>query len=438
MPISSDPAILVDGLGKCYRIGRVEGAGRYAYRSFREEVVRGMRTMGRRDSGPASRMFWALRDVSFQVEKGERVGIIGRNGAGKSTLLKVLSRITPPTTGRGVVRGRLVSLLEVGTGFHPELTGRENIHLCGAILGMRRKEIKARIDQIVEFSGVERFLDTPVKRFSSGMYLRLAFSVAAHVDPEILLVDEVLAVGDADFQKKCLGRMEEIGSSGRTVLFVSHAMPAVLRLCDRVILLDGGRVVADGAADEVVREYMSSDIGSSASRRWLTPEDAPGDDVVRLKSVSVKLPDGRSSEVVDIRSSIQIEVQYWQLSDDPRLRPSAQLHFTNDDGVLLFISRDAINLDWGQIPRRKGTVTATCSIPGNFLAEGQIFVLAAVASINPTVAHAIEPDAVSFQVVDRSEGDGVRGEWVGHYPGVVRPTMDWSVGFSPHSLVEDS
>ena len=426
MQTSSDTAIALEGLGKRYRIGRTQGKGRYSYRSLRNDIVQGIRSIPRRKDD-SDEMFWALRDISFQVGYGESVGIIGRNGAGKSTLLKVLSRITPPTMGRGEIRGRVGSLLEVGTGFHPELTGRDNIYLSGAILGMRRMELKGKIDEIVSFSGVERFLDTPVKRYSSGMYLRLAFAVAAHLEPEILLVDEVLAVGDADFQNKCLGRMKDIGASGRTVIFVSHSMSAVFRLCDRVILLDSGRLVADGDAHEVIRAYMDTGLGSSAERRWDEREEAPGDDVARLKCVTIRTEGGMVSETVDIRQWVDIEIQYWHLSADPHVRPSAQVHITNEDGVLLFISRDVGDLTWSQTPRQPGLISATCRIPGNFLAEGRLFVLAAVASINPTVAHAVEPDAVSFQVVDRSEGDGVRGEWVGPYPGVIRPALVWTV-----------
>ena len=237
--MSSEIAIRADGIGKRYRLGATQGVARY--RSLREDVA-GL--VSRRTGGArrAAKEFWALRDVSFEIRAGETVGIIGRNGAGKSTMLKILARITPPTTGRGVTNGRVGSLLEVGTGFHPELTGRENVMLSAAVMGMRRSEVLSRFDEIVEFSGLSAFLDTPVKRYSSGMYMRLAFSVAAHLEPEILLVDEVLAVGDAEFQKKCLGRMEELGGTGRTVLFVSHSMPSVLRLCPRVILLDGGHV----------------------------------------------------------------------------------------------------------------------------------------------------------------------------------------------------
>src|SRR4051794_19126662 len=258
--MSSDLAIRVENLGKRYRIGATQGIGRY--RSLREDLSELASRRGRKQER-AKRDFWALRDVSFEVEAGETVGIIGRNGAGKSTMLKILARITPPTEGRGEIYGRVGSLLEVGTGFHPELTGRENIMLSAAIMGMSRLEAQKRFDEIVEFADLAKFLETPVKRYSTGMYMRLAFSVAAHLEPEILLVDEVLAVGDAEFQKKCLGRMEELGGSGRTVMFVSHSMPSIARLCPRVLLFDDGHLAAEGSAIQVVDEYLGRGGGAA-------------------------------------------------------------------------------------------------------------------------------------------------------------------------------
>jgi lipopolysaccharide transport system ATP-binding protein len=257
------PVIAVDNLGKKYRLNRQRGEGEYL--TLRDSLAEGMATLGRRLLGRPSaaarreeREFWALRDVCFEVQQGETVGIIGRNGAGKSTLLKILSRITQPSTGAVRLRGRVVSLLEVGTGFHPELTGRENIYLNGAILGMSRAEIRSKFDEIVAFAEVEKFLDTPVKRYSSGMYVRLAFAVAAHLEPEILVVDEVLAVGDAQFQKKCLRKMGEVAEGGRTVLFVSHNLAAVRQLCNRGLLLDGGRLMQSGPVAECIASYVGT------------------------------------------------------------------------------------------------------------------------------------------------------------------------------------
>jgi len=262
----STPAIQVDGLGKRYRLGEHHSLG-----SLRESLTNRLRSLGRRRPEAEAASIWALRDVSFEVEQGEAIGIIGRNGAGKSTLLKVLSRITEPTEGRAVIRGRVGSLLEVGTGFHPELTGRENIFLNGAILGMTREETRRQFDDIVAFAEVERFLDTPVKRYSSGMYLRLAFAVAAHLEPEILLVDEVLAVGDLAFQRRCLGRMKSVTSEGRTVLFVSHNLAAIRNLCSRAVLLEQGRVTAIGPVDDVIDHYVRQSMGEAEAIHDLPP-----------------------------------------------------------------------------------------------------------------------------------------------------------------------
>jgi lipopolysaccharide transport system ATP-binding protein len=252
------PIINCHGVGKCYRVSHNGPRGAFRYRALREEIGQWAKAplrWWRRQKHRKSEDFWALQEVDFSVQPGEVIGIIGRNGAGKSTLLKIFAKITKPTTGEVRLRGRVGSLLEVGTGFHPELTGRENVFLNGAILGMKRTEIVRKFDQIVEFAEVEKFLDTPVKRYSSGMYVRLAFAVAAHLQPEILIVDEVLAVGDMAFQRKCLGRMREVGKSGCTVLFVSHSMPAIESLCTRALLLDGGRLAKDGAVQDLIHEY---------------------------------------------------------------------------------------------------------------------------------------------------------------------------------------
>ena len=295
------------------------------------------------------------------------VGIIGRNGAGKSTLLKILSRITEPTSGRVRLRGRVSSLLEVGTGFHPELTGRENIYLNGAILGMTRAEIKRKFDEIVAFAEVERFLDTPVKRYSSGMYVRLAFAVAAHLEPEILVVDEVLAVGDAEFQKKCLDKMGDVGHAGRTVLFVSHNMQAITRLCSRCILLENGRVRMDGPSQRVASAYLSCETGTTAVREWPDLSKAPGDDVVRLCAVRVRNEAGELIDNIDIRCPLGIELEYEVLEAGYIFHPHFGLR--NEDGVLLFIAQD-VDPDWRRRKRPPGRYVSTGWIPGNLLAEG--------------------------------------------------------------------
>jgi lipopolysaccharide transport system ATP-binding protein len=417
----SEIAISATSLAKKYRIGvRRDPYGRLT-ETLWNAMTRPFRSRGNEERADD---FWALRDVSFEVPRGSVVGIIGRNGAGKSTLLKILSRITEPTSGRAELRGRVGSLLEVGTGFHQELTGRDNIFLSGAILGMRRSEILRKFDEIVSFADIGQFIDTPVKRYSSGMKVRLGFAVAAFLEPEILLIDEVLAVGDAEFQKKCLGKMSEIGAGGRTVIFVSHSMPAILRLCDRGILLDRGRVIVDGPTYEAVRRYLESGPGRTTSREWTDRTSAPGDEVARLRSVRVIPADGGSAEEVDIRRPVDVEVEYW--TDSPGgLRPSVNLHFYNDEGVCLFINNDWNNRDWWRSSRRPGLVRSVCHLPGNFLAEGRVIVTVAVATYNPTVVHAIEREAVAFLVVDRSEGDGVRGEFTNDYPGAVRPMLEW-------------
>ncbi len=281
----SDIAVQAEGVGKQYQIGSARRAD-----TLRDAIATAVRgRLGRNGTQEERRILWALRDVSFEVRHGEVLGIVGKNGAGKSTLLKILSRVTEPTEGRVTVLGRLGSLLEVGTGFHPELTGRENVYLNGVILGMKRRDVQRKFDEIVAFSGVERFIDTPVKRYSSGMYARLAFAVASSVEPDVLLVDEVLSVGDAEFQKRCIERMQALSASGKTVLFISHSMPAVRALCTRAILLDGGRIVDEGSADEVATRYLRTGSGPS-------PDGVIADDAARIGSGTIRF---RRAEVLD-------------------------------------------------------------------------------------------------------------------------------------------
>lgn len=370
-----------------------------------------------------SREIWALRQVSFSVEQGETLGIIGHNGAGKSTLLKILSRITRPTSGKGTIYGRVGSLLEVGTGFHNELTGRENIYLNGAILGMRRSEIEAKFDEIVAFSELEKFLDTPVKHYSSGMYMRLAFAIAAHLEPEILIVDEVLAVGDINFQRKCLAKMRDVGDSGRTVIFVSHDMQAVTRLCKRAIWLRGGEVVRDAAAAETVAEYLHEQSQTGAERHWPDNKSAPGNDIVRLLAVRVCDESGKTISAADIRRPVFIEMTYRVLAGGKVLVPN--LHFFNEQGICIFISHDWFS-GWRDRPRETGIYVSRVKIPGNFLSEGWIYVGAAISTYKPLSVHFAEWDAVTFNVIDTMEGDTARGDYAGVLPGIVRPVLDWT------------
>ena len=419
-------ALRVEGIGKQYSLG----GGGPSYDTLADALGRiaraPLRWLGASAPSQPRRTFWPLKDVSFEVPPGQVLGVVGRNGAGKSTLLKVLSGVTEPTEGAAAVWGSMGALLEVGTGFHPELTGRENVYLNGAILGMRRAEVARKFDEIVAFSGVERFIDTPAKHYSSGMYMRLAFAVAAHLETEILLVDEVLAVGDAEFQRKCLQKMEQVGTQGRAVLFVSHDMSAVTRLCSRAILLEQGHVLADGDAPGVIHQYLHGGaMHGAAVREWPHLAEAPGDGVAKLRAVRVLDDQGRPAPEVDIRRPLRIEVDFWNL--DPAVRPAANVHLFNDQGQCLFISCDFTSEAWKAGPRPKGLVRSVCHIPGNFLSEGLVSVLAAVSSFPRTAVHAIERDAVAFTVVDRSEGDGARGSFAGPMPGAVRPLLEWTL-----------
>jgi lipopolysaccharide transport system ATP-binding protein len=412
-------AVAAEGLSKRYRIGEL----RAAYGTLRDSLARTAHRLLERHHDHEHEEIWALRDVSFRIDEGEVVGVIGRNGAGKTTLLRLLTRITTPTEGRAEIRGRVGSLLEVGTGMHPELTGRENVFLNGSVLGMKRREIATKLDDIVEFAGVEKFVDTPVKRYSSGMYVRLAFAVAAHFEPEILLVDEVLAVGDAEFQRRCLGRMEDFGESGRTVLFVSHNMQTIAQLCDRAILLDGGEVVRDGPSGEVVAHYLQSGLGSGSRRVWDDVDEAPGDDLVRLRSVEVH-QDGNLADAVDVRRPVAIRIGFTVLRRGTPVFPKVKV--LDRQGDIAFNAM-ATGPRW-QEPTPPGDYVATAWIPANLLNEGLISVDAALCSLDaPKLRpHAGAVSVVSFHVQDPGEGDSARGLFTGQWRGVVRPLLEWT------------
>lgn len=425
-------AIRVESIGKKYHIGGVQTQYRTIRETLTDTVKAPFRRAGNllrgRATGAAElyEEMWALRDVSFAVKHSEVVGLIGRNGAGKSTLLKILSRITDPTEGRVLIHGRVGSLLEVGTGFHPELTGRENVYLNGAILGMKRLEIDSKFDEIVSFAEVERFIDTPVKHYSSGMRVRLAFAVAAHLDPEILLVDEVLAVGDARFQRKCLNKMQDVGKDGRTVLFVSHNMASITRLCNRTILLDEGRVIEDGPSHKVVTSYLQSGLGTTAAREWPDPATAPGGEIARLRGVRAMNASGEVTDAMDIRKPIIVEMEYDVLQDGHVLLP--HFHFHNEEGLKLFVAND-LDPEWRQRPRPAGHYTSRAEIPGNLLSEGTLFVQAAMITLEPIIRQFYEGDAIAFQVVDSLDGDSARGDYAGNMPGIIRPRLDWQTTF---------
>jgi len=419
----------VENLSKKYIIGHKSNA---RYTALREVITHGAMDIGKRIASFCSDRlgtvhnsttedFFALKDVSFEVKQGDRIGIIGRNGAGKSTLLKLLSRITEPTTGRISIKGRVASLLEVGTGFHPELTGRENIYLNGAILGMARTEIKRKFDEIVSFAEVERFLDTPVKRYSSGMYVRLAFAVAAHLEPEILVVDEVLAVGDAQFQKKCLGKMKEVGNEGRTVLFVSHNMLAIKQLCDKTLILKEGRVEFLGPTENGIPLYLQSGMCGLKEKTW-DKARAPGDNVVKIYKVFSHAEDRVPCDTFDITKKIGITFEYEVLEGGYTFTHG--MNVFNEEGLNIFDSHDVVSRT-RYSPCEKGVYTSTVWIPGNIMSEGIFSISAAIFKPTPFVLHAHAVDAVSFRVIDSIRGDSARGDYSGGFPGIVRPLLNW-------------
>jgi lipopolysaccharide transport system ATP-binding protein len=417
------PAIRIRGLAKRYTIG----VRRAAYSTLRESISNVGR-WGRRPGGGAAvgPTHWALGGVDIDVAEGEVVGLIGRNGAGKSTLLKILSRITEPTAGRVELFGRVASLLEVGTGFHPELTGRENIFLNGAVLGMRRRETLRRFDEIVEFAGVEKFLDTPVKHYSSGMYVRLAFAVAAHLEPEILLVDEVLAVGDAEFQGKCLNKMGDVARSGRTVVLVSHNMPAVHALCSRVVWLSDGVVAGDGPAGDVMSRYLSAGSELSGERRWDGP-GAPGNHRVRLRAVRVVDAEENVTGSVGIAGDVHIEVDFWNV--EPGLRNVCVNVYLQDDGGNTVLSTastpgaNALPEAWFAKAHPPGLYRSRCTIPGNFLNDRRYHVTVYVVTLGPLNVEAEAPHAVSFTVMDTGEMREAGGGAT--WDGMIRIRLPW-------------
>lgn len=425
------PIIKVEGLSKAYQIGQF-GTG-----TISRDLERYWTTKIRRKEDPFLKIgetndrskkgtgdiVWSLKDINFEINQGDAVGIIGKNGAGKSTLLKLLSRVTGPTTGEIKVKGRIASLLEVGTGFHPELSGRENIYLNGAILGMRKKEISRKLEEIINFSGVERYIDTPVKRYSSGMYVRLAFAVAAHLESEILIVDEVLAVGDAEFQKKCLGKMQDISSGeGRTVLFVSHNMSAVSRLCQKGILISKGMVQMTGDTEAVIEEYLKTAVGENAERHWDDPSTAPGCEEVRLREVKLVDESGRVSGIFDITRKVKAIFTYEVLKENQNFTHG--LNLFSDQGVHIFSSHDR-DAGWLETAPAKGIYSVEMDIPGNLLAEGSYEMSFAIMRYKPFDVLFHEMDLVSFTVVDEMRGDSVRGLYTGRFPGVVRPDLRW-------------
>lgn len=410
-------SIEVRGVGKKYFRGVHHPHNRIS------EVIAdwGRRSFGAKPRSNAVRHelepFWALKGVSLTVEQGQVVGIIGRNGSGKSTLLKIIAQITAPTTGEVILNGRTGTLLEVGTGFHPELSGRENVFLNGAILGMSRSEIARKFDEIVDFSGIEPFIDTPVKRYSSGMQTRLAFSVAAHLDPEVLIIDEVLAVGDAEFQKKCLGKMKDVTSDGRTVVFVSHSMTTITSLCTQCVLLENGEVRAQGTPHKIADLYFSNGSALGPALRFEGDSERPGDNVAQLCGARIVNRALEPIEVVRRDEAVGVEMTFEVLQDGCALVPN--FHLLLQDQYVLVSSPPSNNNVFA-----RGTYRSRMWIPPRFLNNGSFVVGVAVSSMNPVTVHFFEQDALRFHVID-DLFDGGRNNYIHDYPGVVRPDLEW-------------
>jgi lipopolysaccharide transport system ATP-binding protein len=416
----SDVVLRAEGLGKRYRIGSAA-----PYRTLRDTVTHAagapLRLLRRGFRGAGGETVWALKDVSFEVRQGEVVGVIGRNGAGKSTLLKIVSRITEPSAGWVEVRGRVGSLLEVGTGFHQELTGRENVYMNGAILGMRRAEIRRKFDEIVEFAEIGRFLDTPVKHYSSGMYMRLAFAVAAHLDPEVLLVDEVLAVGDASFQRKCLGKMDEVARAGRTVLFVAHNLGAIGELCHTGILLEQGGIVFRGEVGATIHRYLSSALGRLGAVRTF-----PRDPAVPLQflEISARTTGGELSDRFDLNAPVHLRVRY---AVNRPVRGSNLCVIVRRNGAPLFCTLDTDHFQARHDePRVAGEHAYTVEIPARFLKAG-VYTVSVDTGRTNTELYELHPEVISFQVEELSEDASLRGYAEGRQGMVVAPVV-WREG----------
>jgi lipopolysaccharide transport system ATP-binding protein len=411
------PAIKAEGISKLYRLEH-GGAGSKTFRDLLTDMATAPLRRFRQIRGSDVSMedFWAVQDVSFEIQPGEVIGIIGRNGAGKSTLLKILSRIVEPTRGQVTLRGRVASLLEVGTGFHPELTGRENVFLNGAILGMTRAEIKSKFDEIVSFAEVEQFLDTPVKRYSSGMYVRLAFAVAAHLEPEILIVDEVLAVGDWKFQKKCLGKISEVAHGGRTVLFVSHNMTAIKSLCVRALLIEAGRLKEQGHAGDIVKRYMETGAQNTLALEWENPEPVSEKNQTWLRTVQLTPASPREDDQILVSTPLKISTEYYNSSPGAMLSISLIVYTAEE--ICAFISASDASA------REQGLHRATCFVPAGLLNE-ETYRLRILIVQDGTNVLVDKDHLITFQVHDVARN----GHWFGKWSGVVRPTLEWQAEY---------
>jgi lipopolysaccharide transport system ATP-binding protein len=409
------PVITAENISKKYIIDHQRKGGSPSLRDVVSESMNKLFSRKQESADFAEKEeFWALRDINFSIEQGDRIGIVGHNGAGKSTLLKILSRITEPTTGEIRIEGRIASLLEVGTGFHPELTGRENIFLNGAILGMSKSEIKQSFDAIVDFAGVEKFLDTPVKRYSSGMYVRLGFAIAAHLNPEILIVDEVLAVGDTEFQKKCLGKMRDVSESGRTLLFVSHNLTAIQALCNKSFYFEKGRLIDQGDTTHIVTNYLSKVSHKTLEKHWDNIENAPGNDQVRVKRFKLFPEYQDDLNHIDVRTPINFQFEFWNLVEGANLNLS--MHLYTFTGECIF------NVGTQSETFPKGLVSGVCEIPGHFLNDGSYVVSMMIVKDTSTVLYNME-EALVFDIEDYRENV----TWYGKWPGYIRPQLNFSI-----------
>jgi lipopolysaccharide transport system ATP-binding protein len=425
----TQPVIQVRNLSKCYQINT---AVKKPYQSLREDLVDGFRGLIKGERAqPNSEDFWALKDVSFDVNQGEVVGIIGRNGAGKSTLLKVLSRIVRPTSGDVTIHGRVGSLLEVGTGFHPELTGRENIFMNGAVLGMKRNEIVNKFDEIVAFAEVEKFLDTPVKFYSSGMYVRLAFAVAAHLEPEILIVDEVLAVGDAAFQKKCLGKMGDIAEKdGRTVIFVSHNMTAVKKLCPRALLLQNGNLKADGLCQVITSKYLKTSDLNSFVKQWDIDAEAPQNSSIVIKKIYIgDIHNNHILDFVDTDTDFCFVIQFKVKKEKSSVGLTVIVH--DNEEKCIFSSINNTDTKVYNNPIDLGIYESKCVIPKHFFNNGVFLLSLNIFGANFSDTLMIQ-DTLRFEIQD---GSSLRADYYGNYDGVIRPKLQWSTTINHQSFV---
>lgn len=427
--MKKDIILKAENISKQYRLGTV-GTGtlshdlnRWWHRILgKEDPYLKIGETNDRSTKGTSDYVWALQDINFEVERGEVLGIIGKNGAGKSTLLKILSKVTAPTTGTIKSRGRIASLLEVGTGFNGELTGRENVYLNGAILGMTKKEITAKLDEIIDFSGCQRYLDTPVKRYSSGMTVRLAFAVAAFLEPEILVIDEVLAVGDAEFQKKAIGKMQDISKGqGRTVLFVSHNMAAVKSLCTRGIVLEHGKVVFEGKVDSAIEEYFKT-AEQQPARNWEIA-NAPGTDFIKLRKVEVKNGDNKTVLNHLTTQDIKIVFSYDILKENECFTHGFNLHTTQGLHILSSHDKDSKTLS---CPLSVGSYSKCVVIPKNLLAEGSYTCSFAIIRYKPFVIEFHEIDIVGFNIIEIKNNKSIRGDYSERIPGIIRPLLNWN------------